>query len=66
MRTLALCCWPICFWVRRPELKVSTPAHTKHLGWYLELEFRVAQGYGYVGAAHARHRAAGGGGLQRF
>ena len=23
-----------------PELKVSTPAHTKHLGWYLEFEFR--------------------------
>ena len=24
-----------------PELKVRTPAHTKHLGWYLEFEFRV-------------------------
>ena len=27
--------------VRHPELKVSTPAHKKHLGWYLEFEFRV-------------------------
>ena len=26
--------------VRHPEPKVSTPAHTKHLGWYLEFEFR--------------------------
>ena len=24
-----------------PELKVSTLAHTKHLGWYVEFEFRV-------------------------
>ena len=24
-----------------PELKVSTPAHTKHLGWYVGFEFRV-------------------------
>ena len=29
--------------VRHPEPKVSTPAHTKHLGWYLEFEFRVTQ-----------------------
>ena len=28
--------------LRHPELKVSTPAHTKHLGWYVEFEFRVA------------------------
>ena len=28
--------WPL-------ELKVRTPAHTKHLGWYLEFEFRVMQ-----------------------
>ena len=27
-----------------PKLKVRTPAHTKHLGWYLEFEFR-----GYAG-----------------
>ena len=27
--------------VRHPELKVSTPAHAKYLGWYLEFEFRV-------------------------
>ena len=27
--------------VRHPELKVSTPAHKKHLDWYLEFEFRV-------------------------
>ena len=26
-----------------PELKVSTPAHTRHLGWYVEFEFRVMQ-----------------------
>ena len=26
--------------LRHPELKVSTPAHTKHIGWYLEFEFR--------------------------
>ena len=26
--------------LRHPELKVSTPAHTKHLGWYLEFEFQ--------------------------
>ena len=24
--------------VRPPELKVSTPAHSKHLGWYVEFE----------------------------
>ena len=24
-----------------PELKVRTPAHTKHMGWYLEFESRV-------------------------
>ena len=28
--------------LRPPEPKVSTPAHTKHLGWYLEFEFRVS------------------------
>ena len=28
-------------WVRHPELKVSTPAHAKHLGWHVEFEFRV-------------------------
>ena len=28
--------------LRPPELKVRTPAHTKHLGWYLEFVFRVA------------------------
>ena len=32
--------WP----VRHPELKVSAPAHEKHLGWYVDVEFRVAQG----------------------
>ena len=26
---------------RPPELKASTPAHAKHLGWYLEFESRV-------------------------
>ena len=26
-----------------PELKVRTPAHTKQLGWYVELESRVTQ-----------------------
>ena len=26
--------------VRPPKLKVSTPAHTKHLGWYVEFEIR--------------------------
>ena len=26
-----------------PKLKVRTPAHAKHLGWYLEFEFRVTQ-----------------------
>ena len=31
--------------VRPPELKGRTPAHTQQLGWYLECEFRVAQGY---------------------
>ena len=31
--------------VRHPELKVGTPAHAKHLGWYLESEFRVAQAF---------------------
>ena len=30
--------------VRHPELKVNTPAHTKHLGWYAEFESRVTQG----------------------
>ena len=25
------------------ELKLRTPAHTKHLGWYLEFESRVTQ-----------------------
>ena len=29
--------------LRHPELKVSTPAHTKHLGCYVEFEFRVTQ-----------------------
>ena len=29
--------------VRHPELKVRTPAHTKHPGWYLEFEFRLTQ-----------------------
>ena len=24
--------------LRHPELKVSIPAHTKHLGWYVEFE----------------------------
>ena len=32
--------------LRHPELKVSTPAHTKHLGWYLEFEFRVTHRVG--------------------
>ena len=27
--------------VRHPELKVSTPAYTKHPGWHVEFEFRV-------------------------
>ena len=27
-----------------PELKVRTPAHTKHLGWYNEFEFQVTHG----------------------
>ena len=27
-----------------PELKVRTPAHTKHSGWYLEFESRVTDG----------------------
>ena len=27
--------------LRHPELKASTPAHTKHLCWYLEFESRV-------------------------
>ena len=27
-----------------PELKVRTPAHTKHPGWHLESESRVTQG----------------------
>ena len=27
--------------LRHAELKVSTPAHAKNLGWYLEFEFRV-------------------------
>ena len=31
---------------RHLELKVSTPAHTKHPGWYLEVEFRVPQDVG--------------------
>ena len=26
-----------------PELKVRAPAHTKHLGWYLEFESRVTR-----------------------
>ena len=28
-----------------PELKVRTPAHTKQLGWYVEFESRVTQGF---------------------
>ena len=30
--------------MRHPELKISTPAHTRPLGWYLEFAFRVTQG----------------------
>ena len=30
--------------VRGPGLKVSTPAQTKHPGWYLEFEFQTTQG----------------------
>ena len=37
--------------VRHPELKVSTPAHTKHLGWYIEFEFRVTQEWGMTDPA---------------
>ena len=29
--------------VRHPELKVSTLAHTKHMGWHVEFESRVTQ-----------------------
>ena len=50
-------CWCWCWWccggpvikhVRQqsqcpPGLKVRTPAHTKHPGWYLEFESRVTQ-----------------------
>ena len=36
--------WTMAGWVRHPELKVSTLAHTKHLGWYFDFEFRVTQG----------------------
>ena len=31
-------------YIRHPELKLSAPAHTKHLGWHLEFEFRVTTG----------------------
>ena len=31
--------------LRHPELKVSTPAHAKHLGWYLEFKFRAAPAF---------------------
>ena len=33
-----------------PELKVRTPAHTEHLGWYLEFKFRVTQADQHVRA----------------
>ena len=39
-------------------LKVRTPAHTKHLGWYLEFEFRVTrQCEGVSGTPFARPSA---------
>ena len=33
----------VCLSVCPPELKVRTPAHTEHPGWYLEFESRVTQ-----------------------
>ena len=51
-----------------PELKVSTPAHTKYLGWYLEFEFRVTHkphhdvsGYHRAGNDVWQGRGCGGG-----
>ena len=47
---------------RHPELKDSTPAHTKHLGWYVEFEFRVTHGpfrfrrFGQLGQRHGAFR----------
>ena len=40
---VVVCVCVVC--MRHPELKVSTPAHTKHLGWYLDFEFRVMQAW---------------------
>ena len=34
--------------VRHPELKLSTPAHTKKPGWYAEFEFRVTHATPFV------------------
>ena len=33
----------VCLSVCPPELKVRTPAHTEHPGWYLEFESRVTR-----------------------
>ena len=43
----------LCRSVCPPELKVSTPAHAKQPGWYLEFEFRVTQELAAVAAKQA-------------
>ena len=44
--------------VRHPGLKVSTLARTKHLGWYVEFEFRVTHGLEPAGRTCAAISAA--------
>ena len=41
-----------------PELKVRTPAHTKHQGWHLEFEFRVTHRPVSSSRLHCRPTAA--------
>ena len=42
--------------VRHPEPKVSTPAHTKHLGWCVGFEFRVMRNTGTLRQALSGRR----------
>ena len=44
--------------MRSPGLKVSTPAHTKQLGWCVEFEFRVTHPHRLIRAGSGVPRVA--------